>query len=612
MIDNLRLTNKWNIKSKLKKNISNYYFIYNKTIFIDNLKKDIKLDKIDNIKESLFLLFAQPDAILKKLIKEFNKQDLNLLLNLIKINFKKFKVMYFSFKLINYYSLKSERLVYFKNYFIKHADYIIKSNINQYIALLEYFLKDNFFKNVNSITNFKQYIDIFKLILTKIDCYKKKKLIEKKKNNDYWYNGLWLINLFLKSINAFLTSVVSYLINLKLLEQLDYLIKLNIVKINLKFIICFVNLNPNLILDYFKKNVKVRKFIIKNKLKLLNFVDLDFYNKMFSNIKLNNEKTIENLILNYNKDNIKKYLVDNSLINIDTIFNIDWDYIYKNTVKDKKKCFVDIILLLSKIYDNQKDEDTILSRSMKFKLSKENKIKIINFSLQNNININLRDIIIKNIKNYTNIYLVKNYLPKIHQLNFNIIKDIIINLMNTEKHFQINGFFVSIQNHRKDINKFHKLINFSKSLSNIFLNQKYKFKFEEKNVIDLLDKIKEFCLWKKNNNTYDNNYDSYDEFYNSRFHIKKIMYFLFNINIMDVVYNYILEDINNEDNFDECPICMEPISIESGCKLKCKHIYHKDCILKCFKTPNYIDNFQNVNICLECPYCRYNILEFKT
>ena len=169
---------------------------------------------------------------------------------------------------------------------------------------------------------------------------------------------------------------------------------------------------------------------------------------------------------------------------------------------------------------------------------------------------------------------------------------------------KLHVFFFYSQNRAK-VNNFYKLKRYCSNISKIFIKNNYKFNFNKVNVIELLDKIKDFCIWKKS-------FINDDNFHYNELNINKIMYFLIKLNFLDEVYKYILDDITKDDNYDDCPICMEPITVETGCKLKCNHIYHKECIIKCFKTPNYVNQFQEMNICLECPYCRYNILEFKT
>jgi len=54
-------------------------------------------------------------------------------------------------------------------------------------------------------------------------------------------------------------------------------------------------------------------------------------------------------------------------------------------------------------------------------------------------------------------------------------------------------------------------------------------------------------------------------------------------------------DKEEEKNEDECSICYERISEKESVKLKCKHVFHKDCMEQWVKKSG------------TCPLCRYNI-----
>lgn len=57
----------------------------------------------------------------------------------------------------------------------------------------------------------------------------------------------------------------------------------------------------------------------------------------------------------------------------------------------------------------------------------------------------------------------------------------------------------------------------------------------------------------------------------------------------------VMHATTHKDSTDSCPICYEEIGY--GIQLRCKHVYHNDCISKWFNTNT------------TCPMCRYDIIE---
>lgn len=68
-----------------------------------------------------------------------------------------------------------------------------------------------------------------------------------------------------------------------------------------------------------------------------------------------------------------------------------------------------------------------------------------------------------------------------------------------------------------------------------------------------------------------------------------------------MVFNHLFNEINPDEIeeclYNICSICLEEYDNEKGvCKLRCEHIYHKECISEWFKSNN------------NCPLCRKDIL----
>ena len=59
----------------------------------------------------------------------------------------------------------------------------------------------------------------------------------------------------------------------------------------------------------------------------------------------------------------------------------------------------------------------------------------------------------------------------------------------------------------------------------------------------------------------------------------------------------------------ECPICYENIKKDTGCKLVCNHSFHTECLDKSFSMKSYFQ-IQTLEYCLNCPYCRKNVLKY--
>ena len=84
--------------------------------------------------------------------------------------------------------------------------------------------------------------------------------------------------------------------------------------------------------------------------------------------------------------------------------------------------------------------------------------------------------------------------------------------------------------------------------------------------------------------------------------INVVVYVLFYLSFISLSRNIKLYKVSREDlkrYGDECVICLEEMCIKSNClqKLKCNHVFHKDCISK------YVG--YNINIeDLKCPTCR--------
>lgn len=84
--------------------------------------------------------------------------------------------------------------------------------------------------------------------------------------------------------------------------------------------------------------------------------------------------------------------------------------------------------------------------------------------------------------------------------------------------------------------------------------------------------------------------------------INVVVYILFYLSFISLSRNIKLYKVSIEDlkrYGDECVICLEEMCIKSSClqKLKCNHVFHKDCISK------YVG--YNINVeDLTCPTCR--------
>ena len=62
-------------------------------------------------------------------------------------------------------------------------------------------------------------------------------------------------------------------------------------------------------------------------------------------------------------------------------------------------------------------------------------------------------------------------------------------------------------------------------------------------------------------------------------------------------------NIDNINNDDECPICLEKIKNKETIKLNCNHIFHKKCIKRWINETN-----NNPNLDITCPLCKVNII----
>ena len=84
--------------------------------------------------------------------------------------------------------------------------------------------------------------------------------------------------------------------------------------------------------------------------------------------------------------------------------------------------------------------------------------------------------------------------------------------------------------------------------------------------------------------------------------INVVVYILFYLSFISLSRNIRLYKVTRKDlerYGNECVICLEEMSIKSSClqKLKCNHVFHKDCISK------YVGHNTHVEE-LRCPTCR--------
>ena len=107
-------------------------------------------------------------------------------------------------------------------------------------------------------------------------------------------------------------------------------------------------------------------------------------------------------------------------------------------------------------------------------------------------------------------------------------------------------------------------------------------------------KILEDQIWKYNS----------DKYYELKIILWKI---ITKIGFLDFFSKCLI--LRSSINDIECPICYEIIKENTGCKLICNHSFHTHCLAKSFSmNPPLHVHFPD--FCLNCPYCRQNILKY--
>ena len=598
MFDSVRfISDRYTLTNKVKNTLNiPYRLIYNVNKFIDNL------DNNENIK----LLICQNDYNFELIINQLKKNKINnLIINIIKQFNNRIKIL-FILKIICFLKDKNKSIKLLNNFLKSFSDYLIKNGSTKALGILEIFIKEKFLIYANSdIKTYENFCMTIFNFLNKIKVY-----IKNSKSKKNFYNWkIYLIKNFKNNFYKYINDYVIYLAK-KDKRYLIVTIKYNIIKISINLLQTLNKIDENLISYLYNKVLTIKKFVNKNKLKLYYIIK----DKNIKNLQVDNEFNNENKILSYNLNYIKTEFFNNKLINIESIFNLDWNYIYKNTNKSKKDLLIEIVLLFSKHFDNKNDNNNILINFLKIKnINTKYLEKIIKFSLDNELYINLKNIIKSNIVNTTNITIIKKFLHKIKEpIEFKFLIEIIDNLLKTNIKFIENGIFLNYCDNKKKINNYNKKKNYYNKLCIFIIKNNFKKYFTDiskEESENLFKKIKKYLKWK---GKYLNNNEEFN-YYIERLNINKILWFLFQFNFLDKIYLNLINDISDNDELEDCPICLEKMEKDNSCKLKCNHIFHKECIIKCFNIPNEGDfNNYKFNIKFECPYCTQNIFELNS
>ena len=453
-----------------------------------------------------------------------------------------------------------------KNPFAKYRDNKIKNDINNignyFISHLMVVIEQNNISNFKKIINKqKEILHLWNLTIQK--DIKKNKLLKQKNKQSLMHKIVELYDKEFQKLSIYIASINKD-------NFLNIVIESNFFNINYKFLLNIIDKYPHIFFKLYRNNENIQKFIHKNILKFMHILSKKKIDSIVNKyIDLNNY-----FFFTFSKEIITKNITIKDIRIID---------MQKNIIPENKCHFLEIIKYISKNINSKYITEYL--ENNKNNLSDKHFIELLDFSNKESILIN-----------YNKIF--KNYLDK---GKIKILQNLIDN-------YQLNK--VSFDFIMK------KLLPYNDSSWSQKYNIKYCIHFMiDNSLLEEPDKNQSFILFnfiKQNQGDGGSEY-SFSSYWERNI-FQKLWTFLINTCFINIILEIILKKINNEDiqRTEECPICYCKITREDY-KLSCNHCFHKECISEYYKNKNYssITNIQNQkdNIVLDCPYCRYSVLE---
>lgn len=556
---------------------------------ISNKINNGDLNLIDN-------LINQHDAVIKSFLSKHKfKFDFNILFNKSKKNNKSNLIICNRLKVLLHY-LENEDFLKLYNLIINKYKNFKKNKIKNFNNLFGFtylrqqlsisFCELIYNKMLSFLINNK--INLF-LETLKLNFALSKNIKLNIKNN-YIINNNWSYIYLLKNLKKHNIIIYQYLIKLNNIIIINKLFVLKIIKINNSTIKSLLN-NKTLFKKIYKKNKNIQEYVNKNITKYIEYLYCDELKFLIPKDLFENKNYF---ILTLNKNLIKS--------NINKEDKLDWTFIYKN-IKCKIK-FIKILLFYLNLLDN-KDKIEFINLIVHFTTSSFPIISfnntmwglILDFCDTNNINIDIYSLIkyyLKKKSNYSlTIFLIKRHKNKIKFDN------------------EVYTFFLTL------LDKL-SIVGIYSYNSYLYVNKLLTFlikidKIESPNKIQCLEMYKKIqslnILNHINVNSNDEEFIENEDIWYKKITFQLINKFLIKLNFIFILSNVFFNEIDNDDIGKTCPICFDEenkINKENGCKLKCNHVYHINCLKTFIKLKN--NNVDIVNYKLNCPYCRTKII----
>lgn len=534
--------------------------IHNYTQFIT--KKEFTIDEIN-------ILFFQCSIIFDKIINKLSQSQLeNIIQNLMQ---NKKKVNKLNFFRIIYHINDCEKFYNIINTIINSYYDIL---LNKYTTGRIYRIIPIIFKNqlYNSIINNKLdcFINILDLINTIYNHIKEK--CKSFTTNKY---KLYKMKNMIKKIIGELSILCSKH------NTIDYLIAIYKCSIPSIFTLNIINkillINKNYFYQLCKTNPKLIKLLNTYKYKLYHH----YHNTKL--VEFITEKPNDSFILlSYNETTINNYC---KTLTKETVKLIDWSFIYKHTLLENKE---KLILLLHKISIQFPKIPIIYNFAMNEKSSCKFIKQLIDFTITQNLPFNIDAFIIQLINKNKQIIQYSKYLCKMKSIDFSIFNKKINSLLDSCE-LIVNGHLSETLHgdYFKIHDTFYKPIKYIKCLSSILFKN---------NIIVTISNQEDFKILMKRIINICKTYVNID-LSCIRILTRFIKHLFVNFSLLEKVIKNCYCDVIDPNN-NNCLICFDKITKDTGCQLQCKHVYHKECFL------SYLKTTENK---LNCPYCTQSI-----